>query len=134
VRLPRRMHVLAAITVTVSLVHFAVAPTLPADAQLPFQAISLAVSMVCLVLLAHQLRQLHRQRAATAEAVGGPCDGQRIALPTGTVPPREIWLSQPAANGDYRYLRAVARPGLGLRYVYEPPMSSQGTGASPAPE
>ncbi len=96
----------------------------------------LLAAVCCLVLIYRRAHQLRRRRAgagagagqanavqATAgQAVGGPCDGQQLALPAGLPVPAEFWLAaQGAAKEDplHRYLleRPPADPA---RYRHTP--------------
>jgi hypothetical protein len=114
------MHAVAAATVAVTLIHFVVAPKLHGAPYWAFQTSSLSFSFGCLAILSRQLGRLRRQQSeAVAEAVGGPCDGQRIGLPPGDPPP-QIWLAQPDAGEiHYLYLREVTATRRETRYVYE---------------
>ncbi len=91
----------------------------------------LLAAVCCLVLVYRRARQLRRRRAGAgagagqanaAQAVGGPCDGQQLALPAGLPVPAEFWLAaQGAAKEDplHRYLleRPPADPA---RYRHAP--------------
>lgn len=96
----------------------------------------LLAAVCCLVLIYRQARQLRRRRAGAGagagqanagqadagQAVGGPCDGQQLALPAGLPVPAEFWLAaQGAAREDplHRYLleRPPADPA---RYRHAP--------------
>jgi len=92
----------------------------------------LLAAVLCLVVVGQQARQVRRRSAASAasrrpasagQAIGGPCDGQRLALPGGLPVPAELWLGTPDTPGSdqlYRYL--LEQPaGSILHYRYAPP-------------
>ncbi len=76
----------------------------------------LLTAVCCLVLIYRQARQLHPRpvnagvgagQASAGQAVGGPCDGQQLALPAGLPVPAEFWLAAQGAAGEdplHRYL------------------------------
>jgi len=95
----------------------------------------LLAAVLCLFAEDRLVRQAHplHPRLATAtthgrlgsvgQAVGGPCDGQALALPAGCPLPAEFWLAAEGAPGEdplHRYLlqRPPANPPY---YQYAPP-------------
>ncbi len=65
----------------------------------------------------------HGRLGSVGQAVGGPCDGQALALPAGCPLPAEFWLAAEGAPGEdplHRYL--LQRPPANLSYdQYAPP-------------
>jgi hypothetical protein len=107
-------------------------PQLPAPDRRPVGLLLLTASALCVAVIVRQARRMRRQATGirpapelttTGQAVGGPCDGELLVVPTGRPPPAEIWLRHPErSDGDpvHRYL--LEQPsGPAVRYRYAPP-------------
>lgn len=106
-------------------------PMLPSAQQRQLGPLLLVAALACVFLARRQLRRLHRQQPTTGnastsalaqQAVGGPCDGQHLAL-TDSALPTEIWLADESAPDHLRHHRYALERGSdgGLRYRYAPP-------------
>ena len=124
---------------TVAAATVVVLPLLPAARQREIGPLLLVAAVMCILVTRHQLRRLQRQQAPgdpaptlgavdgglSPQAVGGPCDGQYLTVPTAT-PPAEVWLADDNAPDHLQHHRYALerRADGGLRYRYAPPSGS----------